>query len=142
MRHPGHPQLRQILRAQILAQPGQAPEPLPRFGRQVRNRPHRHRRLTQHHLVSVTAEFVDRTHRLELHLHRGDVGKVLRQSRKELRRQQQFLLGNHFPAHPLTHHRGGVLATGGVGAQHPGGERPQQRQVAHVADEQRPARRQ
>jgi len=32
------------------------------------------------------------------------------------------------------------VATIGVGARYPGGERPQQRQVSHVADEQRPAR--
>ncbi|CAM3416443.1 hypothetical protein MYIN104542_29515 [Mycobacterium intermedium] len=95
--------------------------------------PHRRWALGQHHFVSVAAEFVDRLHLLEPYIYRRDVRKVLRQSDKELRRQQQFLFGKDFPAHPLTYYAGEVVGTGAVGGHHSGGERLQQREVAHVA---------
>ncbi len=75
-----------------------------------------------------------------MHLNGADVAELPRQRREEFGGKQKFLLGKHFPAHPLTNRRGAVI--GPRSAHDPGGERPQQRQIAHVTEEHRSGRRQ
>ncbi|SON64075.1 hypothetical protein MSIMFI_05607 [Mycobacterium simulans] len=120
----------------MLAQAGQTGELLPGLARQVGTRLDGYRCFTQHHLVSVGAEFVDRLHAFELHVHCADLVKTLRQRGEKLWGHQQFLLGQDLAAHPLTHYARGVR-TRNLRSHHSGAKRGQQRQIAHVTDKDR-----
>nr|CRL67883.1 hypothetical protein CPGR_00646 [Mycolicibacterium malmesburyense] len=114
MWYAGDAQPRRLVRTQKPAQPVKTPESLPWLRRYICQGMHRHRRLAQHDLVPVTTEFVYGVHPFELHVDRGDLRNMLRQSYKELRGQQQFTLGKHALAHSLANGPSRVLSAGGT----------------------------